>query len=111
MSQGDGDPVLMGLIRASYQRDSAAREQLAGQIACPDKGAPWKRLIVSISLVLGLILDATSVRAMELGSLGPTYEIGEPHLLQMIEQRLREKERNGELKHLENKLWSGVSRP
>jgi len=40
MSQGDGDPVLMGLIRASYQRDSAAREQLAGQIACPDKGAP-----------------------------------------------------------------------
>ena len=40
MSQGDGDPVLMRLIRASYQRDSAAREQLTGQIACPGKGAP-----------------------------------------------------------------------
>ena len=57
-----------------------------------------KHLIVSASLVLGLILDATGVRAMELGALGPTYEIGEPHLLQMIEQRLREKERTGELK-------------
>jgi len=69
-----------------------------------------KRLIVSISLVLGLILDATSVRAMELGSLGPTYEIGEPHLLQMIEQRLREKERNGELKHLEEQaLERGIA--
>ena len=40
MSQGDGDPVLMGLIRASYQRDSAAREQLAGQIVCLGKGTP-----------------------------------------------------------------------
>jgi conjugal transfer pilus assembly protein TraW len=33
----------------------------------------------------------------DLGVLGPTYEIAEPHLLQMIEQRLREKERTGEL--------------
>ena len=40
MSQGDGDPVLMGLIRANYQRDSTAREQLTGQIACPGKRAP-----------------------------------------------------------------------
>ena len=35
MSAGDGDPVLMGLIRASHLRDSAARERLAGQIRCP----------------------------------------------------------------------------
>ena len=74
-----------------------------------------KRLIVSISLVLGLILDATSVRAMELGSLGPTYEIGEPHLLQMIEQRLREKERSGELKRLQEQAQqrsvSSVTKP
>ena len=40
MSQGDGDPVLMGLIRANYQRDSAAREQLVGQIVCLGKGTP-----------------------------------------------------------------------
>ena len=38
MSQGDGDPVLMGLIRASQLRDTAAREQLAGQLRCPSRG-------------------------------------------------------------------------
>jgi conjugal transfer pilus assembly protein TraW len=57
-----------------------------------------KRCIVSAPLVLGLMLGATwRVRAMDLGVIGPTYEISEPHLLQMIEQRLREKERSGEL--------------
>ena len=39
ISQGDGDPVLMGLIRASHLRDASAREQLAGQIRCPIRGA------------------------------------------------------------------------
>jgi conjugal transfer pilus assembly protein TraW len=37
----------------------------------------------------------------DLGTLGPTYEISEPHLLQMIEQRLRQKERSGELARIE----------
>jgi conjugal transfer pilus assembly protein TraW len=39
--------------------------------------------------------------ATDLGVIGPSYEISEPHLLKMIEQRLREKERTGELKRLE----------
>ena len=39
MSQGDGDPVLMGLIRASHLRDTTAREQVAGQIRCPIRSA------------------------------------------------------------------------
>lgn len=39
--------------------------------------------------------------ATDLGTVGPTYEIAEPHLLQMIEQRLREKERSGELARIE----------
>ena len=39
MSDGDGDPVLMGLIRASHLHETAAREQLAGQIRCPARGA------------------------------------------------------------------------
>ena len=39
MSDGDGDPVLMGLIRASHLRDTAARERLAGQVRCPARGA------------------------------------------------------------------------
>jgi len=60
-----------------------------------------KRRTVSAPLVLGLLGAASGAPAMELGIIGPTYEISEPHLLQMIEQRLREKERSGELKHLE----------
>jgi conjugal transfer pilus assembly protein TraW len=60
-----------------------------------------KRCIVSAPLVLGLMLGAAGARAMELGVIGPTYEISEPPLLQMIEQRLREKERSGELGRLE----------
>ncbi|MBK7649411.1 MAG: type-F conjugative transfer system protein TraW [Betaproteobacteria bacterium] len=60
-----------------------------------------KRCIVSAPLVLGLMLGAAGVRAMDLGVIGPTYEISEPHLLQMIDQRLREKERSGELGRLE----------
>lgn len=35
MSQGDGDPVLMALIRASHLKDSAARERLATLVQCP----------------------------------------------------------------------------
>ena len=60
-----------------------------------------KRCIVSAPLVLSLMLGAADARAMDLGVIGPTYEISEPHLLQMIEQRLREKERSGELGRLE----------
>lgn len=40
------------------------------------------------------------VRAADLGTLGPTYGIAEPHLLTFIEQRLRDKERSGELQRL-----------
>jgi conjugal transfer pilus assembly protein TraW len=61
-----------------------------------------KRCIVSAPLVLGLMLGvAGGVRAMDVGVIGPTYEISEPHLLQMIEQSLRAKEHSGELGRLE----------
>ena len=60
-----------------------------------------KRLIVVPSLLFALLLAAPGARAIDLGVIGPTYEISEPHLLQMIEQRLREKERSGELGRLE----------
>lgn len=39
--------------------------------------------------------------ANDLGSIGPVYPIAEPHLLDFIRQHLQEKERNGELKNLE----------
>ncbi|MDD5332881.1 MAG: hypothetical protein PHS32_03970 [Rhodoferax sp.] len=38
MTQGEGDPVLMGLIRASHLKDSATRDQWVQQLRCPDKG-------------------------------------------------------------------------
>jgi len=34
MSQGDGDPVLIGLIRAAQARDAAARARLLAQFRC-----------------------------------------------------------------------------
>lgn len=39
MSQGDGNPVLMGLIRASHLRDTTSRDQFVQQLRCPGKGA------------------------------------------------------------------------
>lgn len=50
---------------------------------------------------LALLTGTSWAYATDLGVIGPTYEISEPHLLKMIEQRLREKERTGELKRLE----------
>lgn len=54
-------------------------------------------------LLTGLValISITWAHATDLGVIGPTYEISEPHLLKMIEQRLREKERTGELQRLE----------
>lgn len=39
LAREGGDPVLMGLIRASQQQDLAARSQLVRQIRCPAGGA------------------------------------------------------------------------
>lgn len=38
MAQDGGDPVLMGLIRASHSKDRGARQQLVAQVRCPDGG-------------------------------------------------------------------------
>ncbi|WP_114971330.1 type-F conjugative transfer system protein TraW [Rhodoferax ferrireducens] len=60
------------------------------------------RLVFNLLLTGLVMLTGTSwAYATDLGVIGPTYEISEPHLLKMIEQRLREKERTGELKRLE----------
>lgn len=39
--------------------------------------------------------------AVDLGAIGPVYPIQEPHLLEFIAKRLREKQRSGELKKFE----------
>lgn len=41
-----------------------------------------------------------TAQALDLGVIGPTYGIQEPHLLADIQRRLREKERSGELRGL-----------
>ena len=51
-------------------------------------------------LVAALLIVGGKAGAVDLGTIGPTYEIGEPHLLAFIERRLREKERSGELQRL-----------
>lgn len=45
-------------------------------------------------------LACPAAQALNLGQIGPTYGIAEPHLLADIERRLREKERSGELRRL-----------
>lgn len=39
MAEGDGDPILMGMIRASHYRDQATLESLALQVQCPGRKA------------------------------------------------------------------------
>ncbi len=51
-------------------------------------------------LALALMFGANAAQAIDLGVIGPTYGISEPHLLNFIEQRLRDKERSGELQRL-----------
>ncbi len=51
-------------------------------------------------LVCGLTTLGSGARALDLGRIGPTYEIAEPHLLADIERRLQEKQRSGELQRL-----------
>lgn len=46
---------------------------------------------------------APAAEALDLGVIGPTYGIQEPHLLVDIQRRLREKERSGELGRLMEK--------
>ncbi len=38
VSEGEGNPALMGLIRAGHQKDTAARDRLVAQFPCPRGG-------------------------------------------------------------------------
>ena len=57
------------------------------------------RVIRSLLLIVAAILS-TATHAVDLGTIGPTYGIAEAHLLDFIQQRLRDKERTGELQRL-----------
>jgi conjugal transfer pilus assembly protein TraW len=56
----------------------------------------WKQGCAAF--VLGI---APFAQAIDLGTVGPTYEIAEPHLLRMIEERLQTKAQSGELARIE----------
>ena len=58
------------------------------------------RQVFVSTVALAFLAGAAGAQATDLGTLGPTYEISEPHLLNFIEQRLRDKERSGELQRL-----------
>lgn len=58
------------------------------------------KVLAPMGLAIFALLGAAAARAVDLGTLGPTYGIAEPHLLADIEKRLREKERSGELQRL-----------
>lgn len=53
-------------------------------------------------VLAGVVLSSTVsiASAGHLDVIGPTYGIAEPHLLQFIEQKLRDKEKTGELQRL-----------
>lgn len=53
-----------------------------------------------ILLVWGLGVAGSRAHALDLGRIGPTYDIAEPHLLADIARRLQEKQRSGELHRL-----------
>jgi conjugal transfer pilus assembly protein TraW len=56
---------------------------------------------VKHAVLAGLAMAAhATASAISLGVIGPTYQIAEPHLLEDIERRLREKQRSGELDRL-----------
>jgi conjugal transfer pilus assembly protein TraW len=65
------------------------------------------RLFPSLLLFAALPAAATAW-AEDLGILGPTYAIEEPHLLTVIEQQLRQKEKSGELARLEEEAKQRV---
>ena len=60
------------------------------------------RSLVPFVLAPVLALALPPATATDLGRIGPTHPIGEPHLLEDIQRRLQQKERSGELKMLED---------
>src|SRR5438445_13158427 len=70
-------------------------------IRCAISKRPRSRCLALVAAVLAFGGVATGNRAEDLGTVGETYAIAEPHLLNYIEQTLREKEESGELANLE----------
>ncbi len=59
------------------------------------------RFLVFLVPTAVVALATLPAAATDLGRIGPAHPIGEPHLLDDIQRRLKEKERSGELQRLE----------
>jgi len=81
---------------------------LSRHIRCVKSNRPEPRCLALVVAVLVLGGVATGTRGEDLGIVGETYAIAEPHLLRYIEQTLREKEKSGELANLEEQAKSRV---
>src|SRR6202790_558626 len=77
-------------------------------IRCATSKRPKPRCLALVVAVLAFGGVAPGNRAEDLGSVGETYAIAEPHLLNYIEQTLREREMSGELANLEEQAKSRV---
>lgn len=55
---------------------------------------------MKLAVALAIVALTCHAHAIDLGAIGPTYGIVEPHLLADIDRRLREKDRSGELQKL-----------
>ena len=76
-------------------------DDLMLRVRCAKGKRRKRRYLALISALLMAGGIATANRAEDLGAIGQTYTIAEPHLLNYIEQTLREKEKSGELASLE----------
>lgn len=53
------------------------------------------------AFAIALSLIAAPALALDLGTVGPTYEIGEPHLIEFLKAKLREMERRGDIQRMQ----------
>ena len=60
-------------------------------------GRQFRGQVGTLALIVALCIEPTTVSARDLGSIGPTYPITEPNLLQVILDRLQAAQRSGEL--------------
>jgi conjugal transfer pilus assembly protein TraW len=70
-------------------------------MCCAIRKPPKARCLSLVAAILVLGGVATGSRGEDLGTVGETYALAEPHLLNFIGETLREKERSGELATLE----------
>jgi len=78
------------------------------RVRCDMSKRRKQRYLALISALLAMGGVTTASRAEDLGIIGETYAIAEPHLLNYIDQTLREKEKSGELASLEEQAKSRV---